>query len=156
MSTRILQHPKAVGLAAGAGLVLAALLLWNGRLPSFHEHAPAMASMAPGVPTTSTIISSHAIPDMPGKQMTAVIVDFPPGAVSPEHHHEGSLTVYVLKGTIRSQLAGEPPQVYTVGQSFFEPLGSVHLLAENMSKTEPARILAVFVHDKGARLTVYH
>jgi hypothetical protein len=32
----------------------------------------------------------------------------------------------------------------------------VHLLAENMSATEPARILAVFVADEGATLTTYH
>jgi hypothetical protein len=35
-------------------------------------------------------------------------------------------------------------------------LGAVHLFAENMSETEEARILAVFMHDQSARLTVYH
>jgi quercetin dioxygenase-like cupin family protein len=145
--------------AAGTGIVLLVLLLGGSRFPAPHMHGPAvpgMASMAPRPATKVTIISSHAIPDMKGKQMTAVIVDFPPGAFSPEHHHEGSLTVYVLKGTIRSQLDAEPAQIYTAGQSFFEPLGAVHTFAENMSATEDAQILAVFVHDQGARLTVYH
>jgi quercetin dioxygenase-like cupin family protein len=141
--------------AAAAAVVLIALL---SRVPD--PHAPVLAAAAPGAAerprTTSTVVSSHAIPDLRGKQMTAVVVDFPPGAFSPEHHHEGSLTVYVLKGTIRSQLAGEPVEVYTAGQSFFEPLGSTHLFAENASTTEDARILAVFVHDQDARLVVYH
>jgi len=156
MSAAIARHPGAVAIAAGAGLVLAALLLLSVRLPAVHGHPPAMASMAARPGTKVTVISSHAIPDVNGKRMTAAVVDFPPGAYSPEHHHEGSLTVYVLKGTIRSELAGEPPQVYTVGQSFYEPLGATHLFAENMSATEDAQILAVMVHDEGARLTVYH
>ena len=46
--------------------------------------------------------------------------------------------------------------VYRAGESFFEPPGIVHLLAENMSASEPARILAVFVADEGATLTTYH
>ncbi len=61
-----------------------------------------------------------------------------------------------LSGVIRSQLQDQPPIVYWAGESFFEPPGSVHLLAENMSATEPARILAVFVADEGATLTTYH
>jgi quercetin dioxygenase-like cupin family protein len=62
----------------------------------------------------------------------------------------------VLAGTIRSQLGGQKVETYSAGQSFFEPDGSVHLFAENTSTTEPARILAVFVHREGARLTVFH
>jgi quercetin dioxygenase-like cupin family protein len=46
--------------------------------------------------------------------------------------------------------------IYRAGASFFEPPGAVHLLAENMSATESARILAVFVADEGATLTTYH
>jgi hypothetical protein len=61
-----------------------------------------------------------------------------------------------VSGVIRSQLQGQPPIVYRAGESFFEPPGVVHLLAENMNATEPARILAVFVADEGATLTTYH
>ena len=62
----------------------------------------------------------------------------------------------MLDGTIRSQLEGGTAIIYTEGQTFFEPPGIVHLLAENVSATEPARILAVFVADEGATLTTYH
>jgi quercetin dioxygenase-like cupin family protein len=85
-----------------------------------------------------------------------MVVDFPPNAFTPEHHHEADLYVYVLQGTIRSQLGGQGVETYTAGQSFFEPDGSTHIFAENASTTEPARILAVFVHREGARLMVYH
>jgi quercetin dioxygenase-like cupin family protein len=57
------------------------------------------------------------------------------------------VAAFVIKGTLRSQLEGEPAETYTVGQSWFEPPGAIHLFAENASKTEPAQILATFVAD---------
>lgn len=101
-------------------------------------------------------VSSSALPHVPGMRISAVVVDFPPNGFSPRHHHGGSVTVYVLAGAIRSQLEGEPAAVYGEGESFFEPPGVVHLLAENASATEPARILAIFVAEEGAALTTYH
>src|SRR5215470_4954264 len=103
-----------------------------------------------------TITGSEPLAAEPHKRITSVIVEFPPNAFSPEHHHEADLYVYVLAGTIRSQLGGQAVETYSAGQSFFEPDGSVHLFAENVSASEPARILAVFVHREGARLTVFH
>jgi quercetin dioxygenase-like cupin family protein len=103
-----------------------------------------------------TVTGSEPLAAEPHKRITSVIVDFPPNAFSPEHHHEADLYVYVLAGTIRSQLGGQKVETYSAGQSFFEPDGSVHLFAENPSTSEPARILAVFVHREGARLTVFH
>jgi quercetin dioxygenase-like cupin family protein len=103
-----------------------------------------------------TVTGSEPLAAEPHKRITSVIVDFPPNAFSPEHHHEADLYVYVLEGTIRSQLGGQGVETYSAGQSFFEPDGSVHLFAENASTSAPARILAVFVHREGARLTVFH
>jgi quercetin dioxygenase-like cupin family protein len=105
---------------------------------------------------TATVVSSYDLPHVVGKKVTTVLVEFPPGGFSPEHHHAGSVSVYVLSGTIESQLAGGPAAVFKPGEMFFEPPGAVHLFARNTSNTEPARILAVFVHDDGATLTTYH
>ena len=116
--------------------------------------ASAPASGRPG--TIPTVTGSEPLAAEPHKRITSMIVEFPPNAFSPEHHHEADLYVYVLAGTIRSQLDGQGVETYTTGQSFFEPDGSVHLFAENASAAEPARILAVFVHREGARLTVFH
>ena len=102
------------------------------------------------------MVGSEALAADPGKRITSMVVDFPPNAFTPEHHHEADLYVYVLEGTIRSQLGGQSVETYTKGQSFFEPDGSTHMFAENASATEPAKILAVFVHREGARLIVFH
>ena len=98
-------------------------------------------------------ISSHALPNVPGKRVTIVRVFYGPGGFTPAHRHAGSVTAYITKGQIRSQLAGGPVETFGVGQSFFEPPGSTHLVSANASVTEPAELIAVFVADEGAQLT---
>ena len=100
------------------------------------------------------VARTEKLPNVPGKSVTAVVVTFPPGAKSPPHHHAGSVLVYVLSGEVRSEnSATGPAKVYKAGETFFEPAGSAHLVSENVSATEPATILAVFIADDGATLT---
>ena len=102
------------------------------------------------------VARSEKLPNVPGKSVTAVVVTFPPGTKSPPHHHAGSVLVYVLSGEVRSEnSATGPAKVYKAGETFFEPAGSAHLVSENVSATEPATILAVFIADDGATLTTY-
>jgi len=100
------------------------------------------------------IIASHALPNVPGKRVTIVRVFYGPGGFSPPHRHSGTVTAYVTKGEIRSQLGGGPVETFGVGQSFFEPPGTTHLVSANASSTEPAELIAVFVADEGAQLTI--
>jgi quercetin dioxygenase-like cupin family protein len=99
------------------------------------------------------VITSHALPNVPGKRVTIVRVFYGPGGFSRPHRHAGTVTAYVTKGEIRSQLGGGPVETFGVGQSFFEPPGSTHLVSANASNTEPAELIAVFVADEGAQLT---
>src|SRR5947209_4203036 len=91
--------------------------------------------------TTVTSISCERLPHVPGKSVTTALVTFPPNAYTPRHRHPGSVTAYVLKGTLRSQLMGGPVETYKTGQSWFEAPGTIHLFAENPSATEPAELL---------------
>ena len=100
-------------------------------------------------------VSSHALPNVPGKRVTVVRVFYGPGGFTRAHRHAGSVTAYISKGEIRSQLAGGPVETFKVGQSFFEPPGAVHLVSANASNTEPAELIAVFVADEGAQLTTF-
>src|SRR5579871_599591 len=83
-------------------------------------------------------IGSYALPNVPGKRVTIVRVFYGPGGFTPPHRHSGSVTAYITKGEIRSQLGGGPVEVFKVGQSFFEPPGATHLVSANASATEPA------------------
>jgi quercetin dioxygenase-like cupin family protein len=98
-------------------------------------------------------IGSYALPNVAGKRVTVVRVFYGPGGFTPAHRHAGSVTAYITKGEIRSQLGGGPVETFKVGQSFFEPPGTTHLVSANASMTEPAELIAVFVADEGAQLT---
>ena len=100
-------------------------------------------------------ITSHALPNVPGKRVTIVRGFYGPGGFTRAPRHAGSVTAYVTKGEIRSQLAGGPVETFGVGQSFFEPPGAVHLVSANASTTEPAALIPVFVAAEGAPLTTF-
>src|SRR5258707_15222348 len=91
----------------------------------------------------------HAISNIPGKSLIAVVVDYAPGGASPSHTHAKSAFIYgyVVSGAIESQVNDGPKRVYRAGESFFEEPGSLHRVSRNASKTEPAKLLAVFVVD---------
>jgi quercetin dioxygenase-like cupin family protein len=115
-----------------------------------------MAGDSPGS-TLDTVepIRSYALPNVPGKRVTIVRVFYGPGGFTRAHRHAGSVTAYITKGEIRSQLGGGPVETFKVGQSFFEPPGATHLISANASNTEPAELIAVFVADEGAQLTTF-
>ena len=101
-------------------------------------------------------VFEHAIPNIPGKSLIALVVNYPPGGRSPSHHHAGSAFIYahVLSGAIRSQVNDEPAKVYQVGEGFHEVPGSHHRVSENASAHESASLLAVFVVDSKDRSLV--
>jgi quercetin dioxygenase-like cupin family protein len=97
-------------------------------------------------PTTSIeTLSCQRLPHAPGKSVTTALVTFPPRALSPAHRHPGSVTAYVIKGSIRSQVQGSTAHIYAAGSTWFEPPKALHVFAENPSATETAELLAVFV-----------
>jgi quercetin dioxygenase-like cupin family protein len=92
---------------------------------------------------------SRAIPNIPGKTLTAVEVVYPPGGSSHPHTHAKSAFIYayVVSGAIESQVDHGPVRTYKAGESFYEEPGQHHGISRNASKTEPAKLLAVFVVD---------
>ena len=105
-------------------------------------------SQPPATGAQVATVLAEALPNVPGKKLTAVVVSYGPGGKSGPHRHAGSVFAYVLSGSIRSEnSATGPARVYRVGEGFFEPPGSEHLVSENASATEPARLLAVLVVD---------
>ena len=98
-----------------------------------------------------TLVYDHVLPNVPGKSMKAVLVEYGPGGSSPGHTHPKSAFIYatVLEGAIRSQVNDGPVMVYRAGESFSENPGDRHGVSANASTTKPARLLAVFVVDTG-------
>jgi len=101
-------------------------------------------------------IACEKLPNVPGKSITTLLVEFPPNAFTPRHRHPGSVTAYVTKGSLRSQLNDGPVGTFGVGGTWFEPPGTIHSMVENPSATEPAEIMAIFVADSDCgALTIF-
>jgi len=111
--------------------------------------AIATPSAAQGVGEKVTPHFEQAIPNIPGKSLIAVVVDYAPGGASPSHTHAKSAFIfaYVLSGEIESQVNDGPKRVFRAGESFYETPGSRHPVSRNASTTKPAKLLAVFVVD---------
>src|ERR1700733_3333593 len=96
-----------------------------------------------------TLVYQHELPNVPGKSIKGVLVEYGPGGYSPGHTHPNSAFIYatVLEGAMRSQVNDGPVTTYKAGQSFSELPGDRHAVSANASKTKPAKLLAVFVAD---------
>jgi quercetin dioxygenase-like cupin family protein len=110
----------------------------------------------------ATLVSAHggqaetvaprfdqAIPNIPGKSLVAVEVDYAPGAASPPHRHAKSAFIYayVISGAIESQVNDGETRIYKAGEGWSEPPNARHTISRNASTTRPAKLLAVFVVD---------
>ena len=111
------------------------------------DHQAHDAAAKPGVKVTQ--VYEHKIPDMPNKMLRGVLVEYEPGAANPAHTHAKSALIYatVLEGAVLNQLNGGPVRTFTKGENFTELPGDRHDVSANASKTEPAKLLAVFVVD---------
>ena len=109
------------------------------------------AAIAHGSPSRETVTlgADMPIPNIPGKRLVSQIVDYPPGASSVPHRHAPSAFIYayVLSGEVRSQVDGGPVRIYRAGEAWFESPGAHHVVSANTSRTEPARLLAVYIVD---------
>ncbi|PNA05466.1 MULTISPECIES: cupin domain-containing protein [Pseudomonas] len=96
-----------------------------------------------------TVVFDRALPNVPGKSMRGVLVEYAPGGSSPAHFHPKSAFIYatVLEGAVRSKVGDAPEKVYKAGENFVEQPGDFHAVSANASTTEPSRLLAVFVLD---------
>lgn len=158
-------HRSTANLPAGRlgliALLLAGLVtpLPSGTLPRWLQDlcggrsAPMLAAAGAGSAgavrpaTVIRMLSCEPLPNVPGKSVTTALVDFPPGAYTGPHRHPGSVTAYVVSGTIRSQMAGGSATEYHAGQVWFEPPQALHLFAENASDHTRATLLVTFVAD---------
>ena len=103
-------------------------------------------------PAKVTTLSSRDLSDLPGKEGTMLIVEYPPGGADPVHRHNANAFVYVLEGSVIMQVKGSEPVTLHAGQTFYEGPNDIHLVGRNASKTEPAKFLVVLVKNKGAPL----
>ena len=96
-----------------------------------------------------TVVYEHELPNVPGKSIKGVLVEYGPGGTSSAHTHAKSAFIYatILEGAVKSAVNDGPVVTYRAGESFSEMPGDRHAVSANASQTEPAKLLAVFVVD---------
>jgi quercetin dioxygenase-like cupin family protein len=112
----------------------------------------AHAADAPKDATVNPLLTQD-LPDVPGKEVLMLTVEYPPGGSSKAHRHNADVFVYVLEGAIVMQVDGAPAVTLTAGQTFHERPTDVHRVSANASKTAPARFIVFIVKDKGKPTT---
>ena len=72
-----------------------------------------------------TLVYQHELPNVPGKSIKGVLVEYGPGGSSPGHTHPKSAFIYatVLEGAIRSQVNEGPVVTYHADESFSDNPG---------------------------------
>src|SRR5215475_7141579 len=95
-------------------------------------------------------LMSKDLVGVPGKEVSMITVEYPPGGTDPVHMHHAQAFVYVLEGSIVMQVKGGPQVTLGPGQTFYEGPDDVHVVGRNVSRTAPAKLVVVLVKDKGA------
>src|SRR3569833_2801575 len=131
-------------ISTAAGLSLAAASLALGA-----DSPPGAAPPAKRPPLFSTPLL-----DVLGKILVVVGLVWDPKSpgLFMAHRHPGSVLVYVTKGAVRLGTEGQPVKLVHAGETFFEPLGALHVVGENASATAPAAAIAVMIVPDGAPL----
>jgi quercetin dioxygenase-like cupin family protein len=113
-----------------------------------------MAQHPAGQQATVTPLMSKDLPELPGKEVLMITVEYHPGGTDPIHRHNAHAYIYVLEGSIVMQVKGGKEVTLTPGQTFYEGPDDVHLVGRNASSTKPAKFVVFFVKDKGAPVLV--
>ncbi|MEU4481780.1 cupin domain-containing protein [Micromonospora sp. NPDC023966] len=123
-----------------------------------HAEGPATAAAASASSRPAETLKpllQQALPDVKGKTFTSAVVELPPNAsAAPHRHGQAFVYAYVLEGTVRSKLDDKPVTTFHQGENWVEQPGTDHVLTENASQTEPAKLLVVFVSNTGDKLKV--
>lgn len=99
-------------------------------------------------------VLTHELPDIPGKEVLMITVDYPPGAVDPVHKHDAHAFVYVLEGSIVMGVKGGKEVTLTKGQTFYEGPSDIHTVGRNASSTQPARFIVTMIKPKNAQFFI--
>jgi quercetin dioxygenase-like cupin family protein len=105
-----------------------------------------------GAKERARIAFAHELPKLNGDRLKATVleVNYGPGESSKPHSHPCAVIGYVVQGSIRTQIKGQPEAIVKTDDSFYEAPNGVHLVSANASQTEPATFIAFFIcdHDK--------
>lgn len=124
-------------------------LFWLLLFPGTDVNTPQVTSVYENM-LLQKDISAYAKSDM---VLTVRELKFPPKFKGTKHRHPGPVVVCVLEGSLEVALEGQTPKAYDRGQCFSEEPHQLHLYSQNVSETEPVRIISYILSRSGEPLT---
>lgn len=91
---------------------------------------------------------TYALPELPGKEVVMLTVEYLPGGASLPHRHDAEVFVYVLEGSVVMQVDGQKAVTLGPGATFHEKPSDIHRQSRNASTTQPAKFLVFILKDK--------
>jgi quercetin dioxygenase-like cupin family protein len=85
-----------------------------------------------------------------GKRGAIALIEFAPGAAAPKHTHPGEELIYVIEGTVRIEMEGQPARDLKTGDTFIIPPAIPHT-GRNIGSV-PAKIVSSYFLTKGQPL----
>jgi len=101
-----------------------------------------------------TPVVSKALPEIPGKEVVMITVEYAPGGSDPIHRPHAHGFIYVLEGSIVMPVKGGKEVTLNPGETFYEGPDDVHVVGRNASSTKPAKFLVFLFKEKGAPILV--
>jgi quercetin dioxygenase-like cupin family protein len=128
---------------------LAPLVLAGSALLLALGSAEAAAGKAPAPAIRRQLLDQRPAEGAPGLETQLWLIDYPPGASAPAHHHPVVGIGYVIEGAFDSEFAGQAPLHVSAGQSFVDPARIEHRLFRNASSSQPLRMLVAYTIPSG-------
>lgn len=102
-------------------------------------------------PVKRTPIGKVEVPGSNYDVITAM-VELAPGFKAGRHSHPGWVQAQVLEGEFMLALDGQAERIFKAGESLEVPMGAIH--NEGAAGTAPARLIAVYVVERGKPLVI--
>jgi quercetin dioxygenase-like cupin family protein len=101
----------------------------------------------------TTLAARDIVERLYGKETKATFLEvtLEAGQADVPHRHAGPAFGYVLEGQFEWAIDDQPARVLRVGETFYEPGGSLHRVARNPAARGRTRVLAVILHPSDAR-----
>ena len=103
---------------------------------------------------TRTDLLRDSLPAGAYRDLRVATIEMAPGAAAPRHRHDVAVVAYVLEGSVENQFDGGALQVHRAGDAWWERPGTTHDVARNASTTVRARLLLVYIGERGKSATV--
>jgi quercetin dioxygenase-like cupin family protein len=109
-----------------------------------------MVALVAQAPAIERVVLQRADLAAQGREGVMAKAQFPAaGATTGRHTHPGEEISYVLDGTVRLEVDGQPARDLKAGDFFIVPAEKIH----NAVATSKATVLATYVVEKGKPLT---